>query len=285
MKNPRKRSDEPIQTVSRHHEESSKTAIVLPSGPPHVHSDVELVLSELDALDSAGDGGGLGDGAEEDTEEEEEYDRTIWIDFPEEIRVLYHLGDIEIPIRKLLKWAAAELPDDAATINEIREEYYGGDQPEDYDFGVSEFCFRNFPPTIEELAIKRVARAAGRKQREALRLALENCEAEEAIRSRDWQIDQLESRSSPFDNYMERTKNDEAEFGEMYRELHEAWDSFVVERQQRDDPEFNTKSRAKLMMWKQKIDRACGTRRIVRENERKAIMAEKASATKSRNAA
>ncbi|MER8857021.1 hypothetical protein NKI09_05080 [Mesorhizobium sp. M0757] len=283
MKNPRKPSAEPIQTVSRDQGESSQTSIVLPSHPQLLQSDIESVLAELDAVGSTGDGGGVHYGVEDDIDESEEYDRTIWIKFPEEIRALYFLGDIEIPIRRLLKWAAAELPDDATTINEIREEYYGGDQSEDHDFGVSEFCFRNPPPTIEQTAIKRVARAAGREERGARRLCFEIAQAEQAIRDSAWQIDQLEGRSTPLDTHMEKCNKDRVEIGEMYGELHDAWDKFVAERQDKNDPEFDTSTRAKLMTWEQNIGDISTKRRIVRDAEFKALMAEKTSATEFRS--
>lgn len=286
MEDPRKSTAQQIPPASRHEAGEAIVAIMLPADPQQTHSDVESVLAELDGLGSSGDGGGFNGGTEEeDLENGDEYNRLLEFRFPTAIQILFHINYIDIPVRKLLRWAAAELPDDAETINAIRDEYYGGDEPEDHEFGVSEFTFRNTPPTIEEMAIKRVARAAGRKERDARRLGFEIGQAEQAIRDSEWQIDQLEGRSTPLEIHMEQCNKDRAEIGAMYGELHDAWDKFVAERQDKNDPEFDASTRAKLMTWEQTIGDTSTARRIVRDAEFKALMAEKASAAEKRNAA
>ncbi|MES0073308.1 hypothetical protein [Mesorhizobium sp. M0058] len=246
-------------------------------------ADVQAVLLEIDKLVSDHDVRHFEDAGDE--EKGVQYERVLSFRFPEDIQNEFNIRYIEVPVRKLLQWAAAELPDDAETINAIRDEYYGGDEPEDHQFGVSEFTFRNTPPTIEEMAIKRVARAAGRKERDARRLGFEIGQAEQAIRDSEWQIDQLEGRSTPLEIHMEQCNKDRAEIGAMYGELHDAWDKFVAERQDKNDPEFDASTRAKLMTCEQTIGDTSTARRIVRDAEFKALMAEKASAAEKRNAA
>lgn len=246
-------------------------------------ADVQAVLLEIDKLVSDHDVRHFEDAGDE--EKGVQYERVLSFRFPEDIQNEFNIRYIEVPVRKLLQWAAAELPDDAETINAIRDEYYGGDEPEDHEFGVPEWNFNNAPPTIEELSIKRVARAAGRNERDARRLQYEIQHAEQAIRDCDWQIDRLEGRLGQFDKYMEDRKKDRVAIGEQYSELHAAWDTFVVERQQKNDPSFNTKTRAKLTRWQREIDRASSARRSIRDAQLKAILAERGSAAKLRSPA
>lgn len=272
MTNPTNPPAQPIQPDPR-----TNTSNAIPD------ADVQAVLLELDKLVSNHQ---ASDFEDDDAEEKgAQYERVLSFCFPEDIQNEFNIRYLEVPVRKLLQWAAAELPDDAEILNAIRDEYYGGDESEDHEFGVAEFTFRNTPPSIEEMAIKRIARAAGRKERDVRRLEFEIEQAEQAIRDSEWQIDQLEGRATAFERYMERTKSDRAEFGEMYGELHAAWDTFVAERQQRNDPEFDTHTRAKLIAWEREIGRASEARQSVRDAELKAILAKKGSATKLRSAA
>lgn len=225
-----------------------------------VTADVESVLSELDRFDSEGDGDGF-----EDADEDEQHLRIFSFSFPEEIQNEFHIRRIDLPVRKLLEWVAAEIPGEAKKLNKIRDEFYGGDVSEDYSLAISEWVFASAPPTIEALSIKRVARAAGREQREVRRAAFELEQAEEAIRERNWAVDQLMDRSTPFDKYIEQTRKDQVELGKMWQALHAAWDAFTVERAHRSDAKFLRETRVKLEAMEAQITRESEARAIARD--------------------
>lgn len=240
---------------------------VVQSGELCVHPKLKAALKEIASLRRPGeeilDGlryakvSDVHKGNKEGTNDDQiggSYTRSSIVVFPKEIQDEFAIEQFRIPIRKILDWAAAEVPQYAETLKKIRREYYDGDVVEDYELELKEKIYETSSPTAEVLSIKRVARAADRLSRDVRKAAFEASMEDDNVRDQKWSLDQAEGRSTPFDRYMEDQSRDHAHIGEMVRQRNAASDAFVIELAHNKDSGFAAKGRARLATTQRLID-------------------------------
>ena len=219
--------------------------------PPIDNTHLNEVLAELD--DMPGD---LND-EDEDYDECDDYEaqddnreRFISVEFPPEIQDHFGVGAYDFPIRKLLEWAARDHPHDASTLNEIRDLYYGGDHIEDYVYEWGYYVRQAPYPTIEEAAIRRVARAARSNIREARRIELEIDAANDLKAFEARQIAIVEGTATLMEQYLfDCQKDRDPEILKKWQDLEAGWDAFILARQNWSDAKSaanDTPTRQKL---------------------------------------
>ncbi|SFO57761.1 hypothetical protein SAMN03159463_02333 [Mesorhizobium sp. NFR06] len=104
-------------------------------------------------------------------QEDVAYERRVCVPFPMECPSIFGVSYIELPIRKILTWAAEEYKDSRELLMNIREEFYFGDHPDDYDYLVDSGPVHLL--SREELAIRRLALEKDRGAREMRRLGFQ----------------------------------------------------------------------------------------------------------------
>ncbi|TJV20512.1 MAG: hypothetical protein E5Y04_32060 [Mesorhizobium sp.] len=165
------------------------------------------------------------------------YHRSVTIKFPMDGRFEFNIGDLTVPCRQILTWAAKEYPDISESVLGIRDQFYAGDEWEDHNF---EFDGADpNVPTREDLAIKRVERAKSAPER--------------AAKARDWLEDGGTSCQAEWDAFAAPARKAVAEqrlaLQKMDQELDLAWEEFIVERENWTPPQrekLEAASRAKL---------------------------------------
>lgn len=172
---------------------------------------------------------------ESDDQEEDDHRRYHLIEFPYEAVCIHGINYLQIPIRDVLTLAAEKLPEDREALIELRDDFYSGDQLEDYATRlISDRYLDSTPETRAEMRFKRSQKKPAREAARAeLQLDVdEELANEEKIAEIDHQYDAAKAiRDRELEEYWERSDK-----------LSAAWDQFYRDRRDRaNDPSFDIK--------------------------------------------
>lgn len=151
---------------------------------------------------------------------ESEYPRRVAVDFPREASMILGTAGVEVSIRDLLSWLAANEPRHAMLITALRDEFYADDEEDYVEPQILPDTWGPFTP--EQRAEARTAWSQHRDVRADQRMRIEaEIEAERAEEAAKWK---------PFAS--ERAALDDASrsLDEREAELDAKWDRFVIER-------------------------------------------------------
>lgn len=187
------------------------------------------------------DGGSEG----EDVADESGYTRRVRIPIPIDAADIYDIGEIEVSIRMVLTALAADCPRKAASVTALRDDFFGGDHEDDYDWS----CMKRAEPDMgwelrAELAVERrrgaAKRAAARAKLEAEAASIVEQQAAFCVGSGAAHL------AADVENEI-MAISVECEIVEtLQRALEAQWQAFVLERHHYTDEQAN-KRRAQLL--------------------------------------
>ncbi|MCF6117135.1 hypothetical protein L2449_09435 [Mesorhizobium muleiense] len=149
------------------------------------------------------------------------YHRFVEIKLPPDARFEFNVGDLRVPCRDILTWAAQACPEEAPKLIGIRDQFYAGDEEDDHEFGF-DGADPNVP-TPEQLAIKRVERARLAAQREA--------KAREIIEAEARNVASAAESGAFFEPARRAVAPERLALRNKHKELDAAWDEFVIQRE------------------------------------------------------